>query len=418
MRNIWIVAAALALWGCSGEGVGNGTINPDGTGVVQLTLEPGAAIVISSGAVGKSGVDVSGFGVSIATDKGQEVKNYSSYSDVPSELALEAGDYVLAAENNGVRKGAAFDRPYYAGSAPFSVRVGETTPVKVVCELQSTGVEVTYTASMLSALTDIAVTVSVEGGNLAYSPDEKRTGWFTVPADRKITVYVRGMRGGKELSSTQTVSNVAPKELRRIALDIKTSGSSAAEITIDPTIVRKDVTVSIPDSDDVIDNNGDTGSWEEGGDEPTPTGGPTVVGKSLDGRPFDIDKTQTIDPDAIQVLDVAMTSTDAAGLQNLWLEIDSELLTPVVESTFGIDGPIDLANPEAGAAWVDAFKDLGLIDPANPIKGKTEHLFSVGGFMSLLGLVDTEGGVPHRFKIKAVDAKGATEKTLTIVLFR
>lgn len=418
-----LIAALLGLWGCGEGGImgGGGEGESKGKGTVQLTLEPGAAIVISSGpSKASSTVDVSSFGVKILDPQaGKEIHNYSSYSDVPPDLSLEAGEYVMTAGNNGVQKGAAFDRPYYAGSTTFSVKVGEVTPVNVLCELKSTGVEVGYTPKMLSELSDIEVIVSVTGGNLPYNTDEKRTGWFPAPENQAMTISVSGTRAGAPISNSQVLSGVMAKQLRHITLDIKTSGSSETIIEIDKTVIIKDVTVSVPDADDAIDNNGDTGSWEEGGDPSTPSNGPTIVGSSFNGSPFNIDNPVMIDK-SLDALDVLMSSTATGGIQNLMLEIQSEMLEPLLSGEmFEITGPIDLANPPQGAdapMWVAGFADLGILDPANPIKGKATHLFAVGGLMSILtGLPDVDG-TSHSFKLTVTDAKGTVTKTLTVVV--
>lgn len=415
-KIVALTVALLGLWGCGQEGL-NGTGVAQGEGRVQLTLEPGATIVVLTKA--SSTVDVAAFGVKISNSKGEEKKNYSSYSEVPAELALEAGDYVMTAGNNGLQKGAAFDRPYYAGTAPFSIKVGEITPVKVVCDLKSTGVELSYSETILNQVTDMSVSVSVTDGNLFYNKNEKRTGWFPIPQDGKMMITLRGKRNGTDFSSSQTISNVTAKQLRRITLDIKTSGSSETFITIDKEIIIKDVTIAVPDSDDVIDNNGDEGSWEEGGDPtPEPSGAPTIIGKSFNGQAFDIDQAVTIDK-SIKILDVQMSSKAAGGIQSLMLEIESELLKDALEGLFGITGPIDLANPPQGAnapAWVASFTLMGILDPNIPIKGKAEHLFSVGELMLLLTDLDQVGGTPNLFKLTVVDANGTTAKTLTVIV--
>lgn len=435
MKKIFLLLSmgALLFQSCDKGNVGSEVDPGAKQGKVSFVLEPGAPIVISGekqNTKASSSVDLSAFSVEIK--QGSTVVNsYSSYNSVPAELELTEGNYTLESQNDGISNGAMFDRPLYGGSTAFAVKVGTTTAVKLVCELKSTGVIVTYSDKMKSILSDIDVTVSIPSGSLKYGVDEKRTGWYSVPSDGKITIYMSAKKIGTEneyVTHSQVVSNVKAKELRSLNLDVKTTGGAGVTIEVDPKIISKDVTVLIPDSDDIIDNNGDNGSWDEDGEEPGPdpepepeAKAPTIVGASHEGNPFNLDEVIMIDrSDAAKenILDVLISSTATDGIQNLFLTIDSELLKPMLEGVLGITGEIDLANPAQGAAWVEMFADpmIGLIDPAVPIKGKVSHMFSVGKLMALLGSVDTAGGVEHKFHLRIVDVNGTTSKTLKVEL--
>lgn len=448
-KALILLAGALALVACKEKGTGE--INPDGKGSVSLTLEPTTPIEItsqnSSGGANKTSrattlVDLNKFSIDILDDKGTSTAKYSTYSEFPSSLALAAGAYEITSENDGVARGAAWDKPYYSGTAPFKVAVGETTPVKVVCDLKNTGVKILYGDELASKFSGITVMISIsladkETGTLSDDPSQTRDriGWFSIPADGKITISGKAKNTvtNEPITFSSTISGVKAKELRTVTLNVKTTGSSSVVIEIDKELIEKEEVIVVPDADDVIDNNGDNGSWDEDGEvppvDPGPGPGPStdkpqIVGKSHEGEPFEMYEVLTIDRNIVpNVLDVLISSKAAGGIQNLFLTIDTDLAEfgALLSGLLQISGEIDLANPPTGAGapmWASMFADpmIGLIDPEAPIAGKSEHLFSVGGLMSLLGGVDENGGVEHRFKIRVVDANGETVQTLTLML--
>lgn len=454
-KALILLAGALVLAACKGNG--GEEINPEnkGTGSVSLTLEPTTPIEItsqnSSGGANKTSrattlVDLNSFAIDILDDKGTSTAKYSTYSEFPSSLALNAGMYNITSENNGVSRGAAWDKPYYAGTAPFKVVVGETTPVKVVCDLKNTGVKLLYADELTSKFSEITAMISISLGDketatLFDDPSQTRDriGWFSIPADSKITISgkAKNTATNDPITFSSTISGVKAKELRTVTLNVKTTGSSSVVIEVDKELIEKEEVIVVPDADDIIDNNGDNGSWDEDGEvppvDPGPGPGPStdkpqIVGKSHEGQPFEMYEVLTVDRSLSpnNVLDVLISSKAAGGIQNLFLTIETdhaEFRATLEGALLGITGEIDLANPPSGAGapgWASMFADpsIGLIDPAAPIAGKSEHLFSVGGLMFLLGSVDTEGGVEHRFTIRVVDANGQTTETLTLMLSR
>ncbi|MEG2728003.1 MAG: DUF4493 domain-containing protein [Mucinivorans sp.] len=447
MKKIFLILAMTALLAsCAQDKTAGGGSENQGKGKVSIGIQPGDVIVVttdkaqakkaaaaSSMAASNGKVDVNGFGVNFTTSKGEAVASYASYAELPGELELKAGDYMISAKNDGVTVGGAWDKPLYSGTSPFSIKVDQKTQVNVLCELRSTGVTLAYDATTLAALDNISVTLSVTGTVLDDTPaNARRTAWFVVPGavdGNKIVVKINAINKatGEGVAFEQPITEPKAKELRRMTIKVLTSGSSSVVVNIDETVVSKDVTVSVPDADDIIDNNGDNGSWDEDGQKPDPDPKPqptvpTVVGKSLEGAAFNIDQVVIVDRTLpTNILDVEIASTATAGLTNLFLRIESPSLTEMLASQYGMVGEVDLANPpfgESAPGWVALFTDpmTGIIDPNVPIAGKTLHTFSVGGLMSLLGIIDTAGGIEHKFHLRVVDANGTTAKTLTLML--
>lgn len=433
MKKVLIlVACSLALCGCGGT---SPDINPPsaGSGTLKIALTPKDDLAtISAGAPAtKADAAVGDFGVVIKNaTTGENYASYASYSDVPSELSIPAGTYSIEARN-GAMKSAAFDAPSYYGSSPLTMAVGESQSINVTCQIINIKVTVAFKPNILNTLKDVTATVKSEYevgklGALTYSADEKRAGWFAPPAAKTMSVNVSGIHKQTEevISQNLTLSNVSGRQWRQVNVDIRTSGSAGIEIDIDDEIlIMPEDDVYIPDGEDVIDNNGDNGNWEEG-EDPDPEGPagklPTIIGSSFEGSPFDIDEPVTVTLNGENELDVMFKSTHTGGIQNLFLTIESEALKDILVSLLGITGEIDLANPPAvgTAMWVEMFQDpmIGILDPSVPIKGKKEHKFAVGPLMGLLGGLPGALDSPHQFHIRVVDGNGTTSKTLTINL--
>lgn len=443
MKKLFILCAmALTVVGCGGDPKDPIDPKPDGeNGMIRIVLAPKDElnVVVSKAAQGadtkadtKADTDLGSFAVVIKDSKGESYSSYASYSEIPAELAMPEGDYVIEARN-GQEKSAGFDMPHYYGASPLKVEVGKTVDVNVQCLLTNVKVTVVYTSEMLTALRDVKVNVmskydatnSDKVGYLQYTVDEKRAGWFAVPHDKSMEVQVEGFNRSTDerVSHSIKLNGVAARQWRQVTVNVLTSGGAGVGIVLDTTTIsRPDDNISIPDSEDVIDNNGDNGNWEDGTDPEVPDvpRPPTVIGSSLEGSPFDIDDVVSIViADGVNnVLDVEMKSTHKDGIGNLFLTIESEALKDLLESVLGITGEIDLANPVAGSQWKAMFEDpmIGLLDPAVPIKGKQSHMFSVGPLMSLLGALPGAFDAPHNFHLRVVDGNGETVKTLVIEL--
>lgn len=407
----------------------------DGSGALRIGIASESDITVVETRSNEN-ANINDFSIDIIDAGGMSYAKYASYSQVPAEVALPAGHYSIAA-TSGKMKSAAFDEPHFSGLKAFDVEVGKTAEVTVSCVITNVKVTIGYSAKILETLTDIkaSVTSAYDGsdetkvGRLNFTPTETRAGWFAKPANKEITVYVTGKNkvNGSVVTQTATLSKVEARQWRKVTLDIKTSGGVDVEISVDGTVVEApNVDITLPDSDDVIDNNGDEGNWEEKPepDQPEPplSNKPIITGSAFGtigaNVPFDIDKEVIFKVEADEVLDVLLASQVETGITNLFLTIESEALKEVLSGLLGITGEIDLANPDVSSVWYEMFcsTELGILDPAVPIKGKKSHTFSVGGMMGLLGGLPGATDSPHKFHIRLVDANGETAKTLTIKL--
>ncbi len=413
-------------------------------GKLVLSLNPKSDIEVVE--TRSSSVNINDFQIDIIDNDGVSYASYASYSDVPAEIALPLGLYTVKA-TTGRLNAAEWDSPHFAGSKAIVVESGKTTNTSLTCAITNVKVTVNYTTELVKTLRDVRVTVSskydasdaTKIGRLSYYDGEERGGWFAKPVNKTLDIYITGtnISTGDLVSTTTSISNVEARQWRNITVDTKTSGTVGIEIVIDDTLEKQDdVDVDILDNNDIIDNNGDTGNWDEPENpDPNPNPNPdpdpdpvddkpTITGNALgtegSSTEFNIDQVIRFKiTQGYNILDVALKSKDDQGISNLYLLMESEALQPLLESMLGITGEIDLANPDTNSDWYDVFTQIGLLDPAVPVKGQKEYMFSVGGLMEMLWAVienTSNQGDTHLFHLKVVDAKGQTEKTLSIIL--
>lgn len=385
-------------------------------------------------------VDVNDFTVRV---KGTTLKetSYDStwlrYSDMPAVITIPAGTYTISAYNGEQQSG--FDSPYYYGEKEFMVGIQELTDAQVTCQLACVKLSVEFTSLFLSNVTDpVCIIHQTDGVSLEFDPEDSNVeGYIAAPADSTLAVTIRGRytEDNTEVDRTYFIKSVGAKQWHKIALSVNTSAgieNGGGMIQIDHSVDEKESTVLIPGSDDLIDNNGDSGSWddEEEPDKPVNpdgdlTNGPTIDGTNFNGSLFSFD-TPLVITDAEKESPISLDITLGAnngGIQHLYLSMSSsdESLNDIFQNTMAATeaNPWDLANPESlNATAKMTLKNLGILKEDDPIRGKTSFVFSIGGFMSLLTSPLEDASVTyfdHFFKIKVVDANAnEVEKTLTV----
>lgn len=122
--------------------------------------------------------------------KGEEdtLKVYNDYlTEVKGErLVLPVGKYIVAVRSNGA-DGAGWETPLYMGQEEVEVKQGEITNTKVICTIANTKVSVIYDKSIKEHFIDYKTTVSNSSGELTFTRDEYRSGFFT---PEKLTVQL------------------------------------------------------------------------------------------------------------------------------------------------------------------------------------------------------------------------------------
>lgn len=343
------------------------------------------------------------------------------YGDMGEIISLPAGSYTIEAFNGEQKSG--FDSPYYYGKKEFSVGIQELTETQVICQLACVKLTVTFTALFKDNVEDaVCLISSVDGVSLEFDEEETRAGYIAVPSDGILQVTVRGIyrEDNLPLERTYYIEDIAAKQWHKIALNVSTVAGVIGDgmILVDHRVDEKETDISVPGLGDVIDNNGDSDSWT---DEPTVTPDPdegkelpTIIGTNFNGKPFDVTQILELDNTQDVVLDVTLTAKNG-GIEHLYLSMTSTNATLNGIFSEGLaateETPWDLCDINSmNESAQEVVIGFNIIDPENPIRGKEDFVFSIGGFMAFLS-----GNCDHSFKITVVDAHGGTTAQTLII---
>ncbi len=158
---------------------------------------------------------------------------------MPESLELPVGNYYATASSVD-NPAAAFETPYYFGeSEPFSITSEETSQAQITCSLANIMVSVVYSDQAKNSFTSCNTTVSNSQGNLSFSKDEDRIGYFNsgpLSIESKLNYLT-----GEGTSETKTLTG-------EIADPI---GGKHYEIQIDANVPEGTTTISILTNKDV-----------------------------------------------------------------------------------------------------------------------------------------------------------------------
>ena len=113
------------------------------------------------------------------------------YSDVPSEIDVNSGEYTLVA-SHGDADGVGFDKPYYEANEPFTVGPQEIVSVEATARLANVKVAVTFSENLKDELSyqDCYALVRNNGKKLRFNKNETRAGY--IPAGQlEFVLYVK-----------------------------------------------------------------------------------------------------------------------------------------------------------------------------------------------------------------------------------
>ena len=352
---------------------------------------------------------------------------WARYADMPEILSIPAGSYTIEA-CNGEQK-SDFNTPYYYGSKEIEVGIQEFTEAEVICRLACVKVSVDFTSSFLENVEDGACLITQNDGvSLQFDENETRSGYIATPTDSVLAVTIRGryVEDGSEVNKTYYINSVASQQWHKIALSVNTQAGITTEgmVLVDHSITEKESTVLVPGAGDLIDNNGDKGSWDDE-QEPTPPVPsdddelPTIVGSNFNGKAFDVTEPLVLTSEETKSVTLEMTLTaENGGLEHLYLVMNSTdvVLGGIFQGLTSEDSPWDLCHPEGWSeVCVEINDGMVIVDPNDPIRGKKSFVFSISRFMSLLTVPDEAEYYNHSFKITVVDANGGTTSQTLVI---
>ena len=187
-------AGALLLLLCAGMTSCNNLFSEktSGAGALVLSFDSSASLLTRSGYL----PDVGSFLITISNSSGTRVYE-GRYADSPERFELPAGSYLVTA-SSCVFEEPCYDKAQFGDSRLVSVTADKETSVILQCKQLNCGLELLADASFRAAFPDAEIMIRSSGGNLLWTPDEKRTGYFNPGI---VTLVMNGTDGDECLCS-------------------------------------------------------------------------------------------------------------------------------------------------------------------------------------------------------------------------
>lgn len=406
-----LLAIAVSMVSCSKDNYWNTDVE-DKEG--QLSLS--SLIVEVNGneeTVSRASYDVSSFIVKIYGKADNSLVKQYTYSEMPEIVSLAVGDYSVKVISHE-QESAAWDKPYFEGSADFSITDSRITEIgTITCKLANVKVSIRYSDELKKLMgDDVKVTVEMnDGGQLVFTPTETRSGYFKyVEGSSTLVASFNGTVDGDMVTLRKEYADVQPGQHRIITFKLKNEedpvpdkngGITVGGIQVDASVTTIDLNTNVTIEEDVIEGDRPGG----GGDKPDPEPDPepsTAI--TITAAELSFDGTNDPASGASGVINIHSDK----GIKNLNVEIGSTSNEFVAAVSDLLPMSFDLANPGDYAA---SFESLGF-PTGSAVTGQTDVVFDITQFVPMLGIYSGT----HTFKIEVVDAEGGTlAKTLTFI---
>lgn len=173
------------------------------------------------------GVDTNSFILSVTGVNGGTIYK-GAYGSRPKDLSVKAGTYEISVVSREF-EAPAFEQPQYGDSQIVVAANGEPVRVAFLCKMTNAGIKVSLTDAFKAKYPAGSLLLKGEGGNLAYTYSESRTGYFK-PSEVGF-YYVNG--GGETPLFNRTVN---AGERHSLTLNASSDESSSGfSITVDTT---------------------------------------------------------------------------------------------------------------------------------------------------------------------------------------
>ena len=327
--------------------------------------------------------------------------HYDSYADLltQGQVKLVTGKYKVVAYNYDGSNVNASERPWFRGETEFEILAGKTTKVNTICKLQNIAVTVGFTDNFKKQFQDdYAITVTNgEAGVKVFEKEQLgKTFFFKVPEKKNsVQLTVKATTtANTQIAQNYTVTKPADAEGNsnlvsgdEFTVNIDAGNEPSVDpttqielnISVDLTMNETGLTIEIPTENIVF--NGDGGSTPDP-DVPDPDdpGKDQITVTGL-GETYNLPLSEG--------QKVLVNISAPKGITKLLVKIDSdneEFMATL--GGFGLAEEFDIANPgklfDVLSNSLESGNGIGLIDPDDPIKGKTSYLFDVTDFMVLL----------------------------------
>ncbi len=387
----------------------------------------------------RAGVDVSGFLVTILDQATGQTAMYDgkecawTYGEMPEVMTLPVGKYTVMVESHKAEK-AAWAAPHYEGSEEFEIADGQITSIgTVTCVFTSVKVSVRFAddlKAIMGADARVKVVAGEAGGELEWSADETRDGYFAaVEGSNTLVATFSGTVKGSDVNvKPRTFTDLKAGNYYIITFSLKAGSGMPDEtggldptggISVDSEIEEGDENGDIPGGEEPENPNArpDDEEWPE---DPTPPGPENpadpkddtiVITPTGDGINADFNVIN----DALEGRTYSLHITSKNPFAHLNVKIESAYLTEEFLNSVGLTSEFDLANPDATRPGLEAAlgaDGFGFPTGSNLV-GQTEVDFDLSPFIPLLNL--SGATMVHTFTLTVADDQNpANTKTVAL----
>lgn len=252
MKKNWytliICCLVAALSACQNED----ELSSSNVGYLRLQMGVNASV---SARAGEEIYNPKQIAVQILSEEGEVVEETTNWETEweGEAIPLAVGKYTLKASSAGFDgETSGFDKPYYAGSAEFTIESNKEANVTVTCTLANVKVTVNFDQSFIDNFTAAQVVVDDNANNAGIAPltfvmnETTKSGYFPV-TDLQAVVSATNKFG---VTNTQTDPIKGVKARDHYILNYKVGelgeGSGNIGITVDPTTKTYTYTFYIP----------------------------------------------------------------------------------------------------------------------------------------------------------------------------
>lgn len=199
------------------------------------------------------------FSLKIYNELSQLVATVDDAESLKEEpLNLNVGKYTVVASTAENSAAAAFDSPFYSGSAEFEVRPDEVSNVDVTCTLANVKVTAKFSDEIKSEFKTYTLTVSNGEGELIFSNTDgtaDREGYFSVTGTLTWSLYLENNDGEKYTELTDSYTDVKAKEHYNLSFSLEKPeefGGGALTIVLDDEMTEKEYDITLDFGDETV----------------------------------------------------------------------------------------------------------------------------------------------------------------------
>ncbi|MDE6528373.1 MAG: DUF4493 domain-containing protein [Muribaculaceae bacterium] len=184
--------------------------------------------------------------LTLTADDGSLHRSWDSPADFDSAENFPVGAYTMEASYGDASFGG-FNRPYYYGSARFSVLENKVSPVSITATLGNAMLTITWSEAMSEYFTSFSGEVFAGTSQYTYNPSETRS-LYVVPGHVEVNVNLtkpNGVAGTVNIKSFDAQA----RHHYKLFVDVNNGdvGSSGLSVTFNSDVVEEEVEIDVSD---------------------------------------------------------------------------------------------------------------------------------------------------------------------------